>query len=34
MPVGQGLRYPAQVFTDPKYAAAVLHTEEGGKAGR
>ena len=27
-PVGQGLRYPPQVFTDPKYAAAVPHTEE------
>ena len=23
VPVGQGLRYPPQVFTDPEYAAAV-----------
>ena len=28
VPVGQGLRYPPQVFTEPKYAAAVPHTEE------
>ena len=28
VPVGQGLRYPPQVFTDPKYAAAVPHVEE------
>ena len=28
MPVGQGLRYPPQVFTDPKYTAEVPHTEE------
>ena len=28
VPVGQGLRYPPQVFTDPKYAAAVPHMEE------
>ena len=28
VPVGQGFRYPPQVFTDPKYAAAVLHTGE------
>ena len=28
VPVGQGFRYPPQVFTDPKYAAAVSHTEE------
>ena len=28
MPVGQGFRYPPQVFTDPRYAAMVSHTEE------
>ena len=28
VPVGQGFRYPPQVFTDPKYAAAVPHMEE------
>ena len=28
VPVGQGLRYPPQVFTDPKYAAEVPHREE------
>ena len=28
MPVGQGLRYPPQVFTDPEYAAAVPQMEE------
>ena len=28
VPVGQGLRYPAQVFTDPKYTAVVTQTEE------
>ena len=28
VPVGQGFRYPPQVFTDPKYAAAVSHMEE------
>ena len=28
MPVGQGLRYPPQVFTDPKYTAAVPYMEE------
>ena len=28
VPVGQGFRYPPQVFTDPKYAAAVSHTKE------
>ena len=26
--VGQGLRYPPQVFTDPEYAATVPQTEE------
>ena len=26
--VGQGLKYPPQVFTNPKYAAEVPHTEE------
>ena len=26
--VGQGLRYPPQVFTDPRYAAMVPHMEE------
>ena len=28
IPVGQGLRYPPQVFTDPKFAAEVPHTKE------
>ena len=28
VPVGQGLRYPPQVFTDPEYAAAVPQMEE------
>ena len=28
VPVGQGFRYPPQVFTDPKYAATVPHMEE------
>ena len=28
VPVGQGFRYPPQVFTDPKYAAAVPHMEK------
>ena len=28
VPVDQGFRYPPQVFTDPKCAATVLHTEE------
>ena len=28
VPVGQGVKYPPQVFTDPKYVAAVLHIEE------
>ena len=28
VPVGQGLSYPPQVFTDPKYTAAVPHIEE------
>ena len=27
VPVGQGIRYPCQVFTDPEYAAVVPHTE-------
>ena len=31
VPVGPGLRYPSQVFTDPKYAAALPHTEEEGE---
>ena len=31
VPVGQGLKYPTQVFTDPKYATAVPHMEEEGK---
>ena len=30
VPVGQGLRYPPQVFTDPKYAVAMPHMEEEG----
>ena len=28
VPVGQGFRYPPQVFTDPRYAATVPHMEE------
>ena len=28
VPVGQGIRFPPQVFTDPKYAAVVPHMEE------
>ena len=28
VPVGQGLRYPPQVFMDPEYAAVVPQTEE------
>ena len=28
VPVGQGLRYPPQVFMDPEYAATVPQTEE------
>ena len=28
VPVGQGLRYPPQVLTDPRYAAEVPHMEE------
>ena len=28
VPVGQGSRYPPQVFTDPRYAAMVPHMEE------
>ena len=31
VPVGQGFRYPPQVFTDPKYAVAMPHTEEEGE---
>ena len=31
VPVGQGFRYPPQVFTDPKYAMAMPHTEEEGE---
>ena len=31
VPVGQGFRYPPQVFTDPNYAAAMPHTEEEGE---
>ena len=30
VPVGQGLGYPPQVFTDPEFAANVSHTEEEG----
>ena len=32
VPIGQGLRYPPQVFMDPKYAATVpqMEEEEGG----
>ena len=32
VPTGQGFRYPPQVFTDPKYAATILQTEEEGEA--
>ena len=28
VPVGQGFRYPPQVFTDPRYVTTVPHTEE------
>ena len=28
VPVGQGFRYPPQIFTDPKYTAAMPHMEE------
>ena len=28
VPVGQGLGYPLQVFTDPEFAADIPHTEE------
>ena len=28
VPVGQGFRYPPQVFTDPRYAMTVPHMEE------
>ena len=28
VPVGQGFRYPPQVFTDPRYAAVVPHMDE------
>ena len=28
VPVGQGLGYPPQVFTDPEFVANVSHTEE------
>ena len=31
VPVGQGFRYPPQVFTDSKYAAAMPHMEEEGE---
>ena len=34
VPVGQGFRYPPQVLTDPKYAAAVPHTKERRRASR
>ena len=30
VPVGQGFRYPPQVFTGPMYAAEMPHTEEEG----
>ena len=29
VPVGQGFRYPPQIFTGPRYAATVPHMEEG-----
>ena len=32
VPVGQGFRYPPQVFTDPMYAAAMPHMEEEGES--
>ena len=28
VPIGQGLRYPPQIFTDPEYTANVPQTEE------
>ena len=28
VPVGEGVGYPSQVFTDPEYPASVSHTEE------
>ena len=31
VPVGQRFRYPPHVFTDPKYAMAMPHTEEEGE---
>ena len=31
VPVGQGFRYPPQVFMDPKYAVAMPHTQEVGE---
>ena len=31
VPVGQGFRYPPQVFTDPKYAVTMPHMEEEGE---
>ena len=32
VPMGQGFRYPPQVFTDPTYAMAIPQTEEEGEA--
>ena len=32
VPIGQGFRYPPQVFTDPIYAAIMPQTEEEGEA--
>ena len=31
VPIGQGFRYPPQIFTDPTYTATVTHTESEGK---
>ena len=32
IPMGQGFRYPPQVFTDPSYAVIIPQTEEEGEA--
>ena len=31
IPTGQGFGYPPQVFTDPTYTAAIIHTDSEGK---
>ena len=28
VPMGEGLGYPPQVFTDPEFAATISHTED------